>query len=159
LATGRISWICTSAACLYHSHRSFLSAAFTPARAPAQFGNLQDFLDLYFSGMSVLLTAADFHDLAWAYLLKYVQSLYSEVTYFRVRTVESGRLSRPCPGVPSQARATLSVVGLVGIICAAWMYVAAAAVAVKVWPGRTPVQAHAPPVALLLRGYMPYSTI
>ncbi|KAG5176790.1 hypothetical protein JKP88DRAFT_258920 [Tribonema minus] len=35
-----------------------------------QFENLQDFLDLYFSGMSVLLTAQDFHDLAWAYLLK-----------------------------------------------------------------------------------------
>src|SRR5262245_60919645 len=33
-----------------------------------QFRNLQDFLDLYYQGMSVLITAQDFYDLAWAYL-------------------------------------------------------------------------------------------
>jgi adenine deaminase len=33
-----------------------------------RFGNLQDFLDLYYQGMSVLVTEQDFYDLAWAYL-------------------------------------------------------------------------------------------
>jgi adenosine deaminase len=31
---------------------------------------LQDFLDLYYQGMSVLQTEQDFHDLTWAYLLR-----------------------------------------------------------------------------------------
>jgi adenosine deaminase len=34
------------------------------------FNCLQDFLDLYYQGMSVLQTEQDFHDLTWAYLLK-----------------------------------------------------------------------------------------
>src|SRR6476659_10149492 len=33
-----------------------------------RFGNLQDFLNLYYQGMSVLITEQDFYDLAWAYL-------------------------------------------------------------------------------------------
>ena len=32
------------------------------------FNCLQDFLDLYYQGMSVLITRQDFHDLTWAYL-------------------------------------------------------------------------------------------
>jgi adenosine deaminase len=32
-----------------------------------RFGNLQDFLDLYYQGMSVLVMEQDFYDLAWAY--------------------------------------------------------------------------------------------
>lgn len=39
-------------------------------RAAYDFGCLQDFLDLYYQGMSVLLTEQDFHDLTWAYLLR-----------------------------------------------------------------------------------------
>src|ERR1035437_7232112 len=35
-----------------------------------QFGNLQDFLDLYYKGMSVLQTEQDFYDLTYAYLKK-----------------------------------------------------------------------------------------
>ncbi len=35
-----------------------------------QFTQLQDFLDLYYEGMSVLLTERDFYDLTWAYLEK-----------------------------------------------------------------------------------------
>ena len=35
-----------------------------------QFDCLQDFLDLYYQGMSVLQTKQDFHDLTWAYLLR-----------------------------------------------------------------------------------------
>ena len=34
------------------------------------FNCLQDFLNLYYQGMSVLQTEQDFHDLAWAYLLR-----------------------------------------------------------------------------------------
>jgi adenosine deaminase len=37
-------------------------------RAAYQFDCLQDFLDLYYQGMSVLLTEQDFFDLTWAYL-------------------------------------------------------------------------------------------
>jgi adenosine deaminase len=37
-------------------------------RRAYQFGNLQDFLDLYYQGMSVLVTERDFYDLASAYL-------------------------------------------------------------------------------------------
>lgn len=37
-------------------------------RAAYEFNCLQDFLDLYYQGMSVLLTTEDFHDLTWSYL-------------------------------------------------------------------------------------------
>jgi adenosine deaminase len=37
-------------------------------RQAYQFRNLQDFLDIYYQGMSVLLTEQDFYDLAFAYL-------------------------------------------------------------------------------------------
>ena len=37
-------------------------------RAAYKFDNLQEFLDLYYQGMSVLREARDFHDLTWAYL-------------------------------------------------------------------------------------------
>ena len=37
-------------------------------RQAYQFRHLQDFLDIYYQGMSVLITEQDFYDLAWAYL-------------------------------------------------------------------------------------------
>ena len=37
-------------------------------RAAYAFNNLQEFLDVYYSGMSVLRTEEDFYDLTWAYL-------------------------------------------------------------------------------------------
>lgn len=37
-------------------------------RQAYNFNCLQDFLDVYYQGMSVLLTRQDFHDLTWAYL-------------------------------------------------------------------------------------------
>jgi len=37
-------------------------------RQAYQFTQLQDFLDIYYRGMSVLITEQDFFDLAWAYL-------------------------------------------------------------------------------------------
>jgi adenosine deaminase len=39
-------------------------------RRAYRFSRLQDFLDLYYQGMSVLRTEQDFYDLAWAYLMK-----------------------------------------------------------------------------------------
>ena len=36
-------------------------------RAAYDFGNLQDFLDIYYAGAGVLMTEADFHDLGMAY--------------------------------------------------------------------------------------------
>lgn len=39
-------------------------------RRAYDFGNLQDFLDLYYQGMSVLRTEQDFYDLAWAYFAR-----------------------------------------------------------------------------------------
>ncbi|MFQ5774082.1 MAG: adenosine deaminase [Kiloniellaceae bacterium] len=39
-------------------------------RAAYDFRNLQDFLDIYYQGMKVLLTERDFYDLTWAYLTK-----------------------------------------------------------------------------------------
>ncbi|WP_088307721.1 adenosine deaminase [Novosphingobium sp. B 225] len=44
----------------------FASAA--EVRAAYEFSNLQDFLDIYYQGMSVLITEQDFYDLTWAYL-------------------------------------------------------------------------------------------
>ncbi len=37
-------------------------------RSAYHFGNLQDFLDLYYQGAAVLQTEQDFYDLTWAYL-------------------------------------------------------------------------------------------
>jgi len=39
-------------------------------RKAYDFGNLQDFLDIYYQGMGVLQTEQDFYDLTWAYLEK-----------------------------------------------------------------------------------------
>lgn len=39
-------------------------------KAAYQFTQLQDFLDIYYQGMGVLLTEQDFHDLTWAYLTR-----------------------------------------------------------------------------------------
>ena len=39
-------------------------------RAAYQFGELQDFLDLYYQGMAVLQKEEDYYDMTWAYLEK-----------------------------------------------------------------------------------------
>ena len=39
-------------------------------RAAYKFANLQGFLDMYYAGLTVLLTEADFFDMTWAYLEK-----------------------------------------------------------------------------------------
>ena len=45
-------------------------ASVEEVRAAYSFSNLQDFLDIYYQGMSVLLTEHDFYDLTWAYLTR-----------------------------------------------------------------------------------------
>ena len=55
------------------ARRNAVSIPFASAedvRAAYSFSNLQDFLDIYYQGMSVLLTQQDFFDLTWAYLLR-----------------------------------------------------------------------------------------
>lgn len=50
-------------------------------RAAYRFANLQEFLDMYYAGLTVLLTEADFFDMTWAYLEKVQQEnvLHTEV--------------------------------------------------------------------------------
>src|SRR5437667_9314522 len=43
-------------------------ASVDAVRQAYRFRNLQDFLDIYYRGMSVLITEQDFYDLGWAYL-------------------------------------------------------------------------------------------
>jgi len=45
-------------------------ASIEEIRSAYQFNCLQDFLDLYYQGMSVLVTEQDFQDLTWAYLTR-----------------------------------------------------------------------------------------
>ena len=45
-------------------------ASFEEVRAAYAFSNLQDFLDIYYAGASVLIEARDFYDLTWAYLAR-----------------------------------------------------------------------------------------
>jgi adenosine deaminase len=51
-------------------------------RAAYAFTNLQDFLDLYYQGMSVLLTELDFYDLAMAYFRKVAGQNVRYVEFF-----------------------------------------------------------------------------
>lgn len=51
-------------------------------RAAYAFSNLQDFLDVYYAGMSVLLTEQDFFDLTWAYLTRVQQDNVVHVEIF-----------------------------------------------------------------------------
>ncbi|GMN90369.1 adenosine deaminase [Francisella sciaenopsi] len=46
------------------------------------FNNLQDFLDLYYQGMSVILTEQDFYDLTYAYLVKANQDIVTHSEIF-----------------------------------------------------------------------------
>lgn len=60
-------------------------------KAAYQFTNLQDFLDLYYQGMSVLLHEVDFYDLTMAYLRK----MHSEnVVHVEIFFDPQGHLSR-----------------------------------------------------------------
>jgi adenine deaminase len=58
----------------------FASAA--EVRAAYSFSNLQDFLDIYYQGMSVLQTEQDFFDLTWAYLQRAAADTVRHVEIF-----------------------------------------------------------------------------
>jgi len=66
------------------------------ARAAYAFGDLQEFLDLYYRGMNVLLTAQDFHDLTLAYLERAHATGYA--------TPRSSSTPRPTPTAASRWR-------------------------------------------------------
>ncbi|HJR76986.1 MAG TPA: adenosine deaminase [Nitrospiraceae bacterium] len=51
-------------------------------RAAYAFNNLQEFLDIYYTGMSVLLKEEDFYDLTWAYLKRVHQDNVVHVEIF-----------------------------------------------------------------------------
>lgn len=51
-------------------------------RAAYAFNNLQEFLDIYYTGMSVLLKEKDFYDLTWAYLQRAHQDNVVHVEIF-----------------------------------------------------------------------------
>jgi adenosine deaminase len=51
-------------------------------RAAYAFKNLQEFLDIYYTGMSVLLKEEDFYDLTWAYLKRVHQDHVVHVEVF-----------------------------------------------------------------------------
>jgi adenosine deaminase len=51
-------------------------------RAAYAFNNLQEFLDIYYTGMSVLLKEEDFYDLTWAYLKRVHQDNVVHVEMF-----------------------------------------------------------------------------
>lgn len=59
-----------------------------------QFHNLQAFLDLYYQGMSVLITEADFYELTWAYLTK---SHAQNVLHVEIFFDPQGHLERNVP--------------------------------------------------------------
>ena len=57
-------------------------ASVAAIRAAYHFGSLQDFLDLYYTGMSVLRAREDFFDLAFAYLEKMARQNVTHVEIF-----------------------------------------------------------------------------
>jgi len=61
------------------------------ARKAYAFTQLQDFLDLYYRGMSVLKTAQDFYDLVWAYLERAARDNALHVELFFDPQAHTGR--------------------------------------------------------------------
>ena len=56
-------------------------------RAAYRFSNLQDFLDIYYAGASVLLETQDFYDLTWAYLQRaFAQNVRHAEIFFDPQT-------------------------------------------------------------------------
>src|SRR4029078_12845555 len=73
-----------------------------------RFGNLQDFLNLYYEGMSCLITEQDFYDLAWAYLERAHADNVRHVEMFfdpQGHTSRGGALQTGVNGLPRVRRA------------------------------------------------------
>src|SRR3954466_7237212 len=72
-----------------------------------RFGNLQDFLNLYYQGMSVLITEQDFYDLAWAYLQRAHADAVRHVEMFfdpQGPTARGGAFTTVIGGLPRACR-------------------------------------------------------
>lgn len=68
------------------AHRNQIPLSFTSVaelKAAYRFNNLQDFLDIYYTGASVLRTSEDFYDLTWAYLERAYDNriLHTEIAF------------------------------------------------------------------------------
>ena len=61
------------------------------ARAAYAFSNLQEFLDIYYQGMAVLLHEQDFYDLTWAYLERVTADNVRHVEIFFDPQAHTGR--------------------------------------------------------------------
>jgi len=80
---------------LAHRNRVTLPyATVDDIRQAYRFSSLQDFLDLYYAGMSVLIERQDFFDLAWAYLTR-VHS--QNVTHVEIFFDPQGHTERGIP--------------------------------------------------------------
>src|SRR3546814_16463304 len=87
-------------------------------RAAYRFARLQDFLDLYYQGMSVLLTEADFYDLTLAYLRRVAQDTVRPTEIFFDPQGHTGRgiaFATVFEGIVKALRAAESRVGKEGV--------------------------------------------
>ena len=76
-------------------------------RKAYNFSCLQDFLDIYYQGMSVLLTEQDFHDLTWAYLKRCAgQNVVHSEIFFDHRAIRSAGCPSARPSGVSTRRST-----------------------------------------------------
>src|SRR5206468_3582013 len=93
-------------------------ASVDAVRQAYRFRNLQDFLDIYYQGMSVLITEQDFYDLAWAYLER---AHADNVRHVEMFFDPQGHTSRGIPfatgeeGPPSYVWEALDVLGVARI--------------------------------------------
>ncbi|MCW7538742.1 adenosine deaminase [Aquabacterium sp. A7-Y] len=84
-------------------------------RAAYAFTDLQSFLDIYYAGASVLLLEDDFHDMAWAYLVRAAEEnvLHTELFFdpqtHTARGVDIGVVIRGLKRATERARAELGV--------------------------------------------------
>mgnify|MGYP003347926812 CR=1 FL=1 len=83
-------------------------------RAAYKFTCLQDFLDVYYAGLTVLLTEQDFYDMTWAYLetmhrenVLHVEVFISPQAHTR-RNVPS-RAARPCARARTNTSSTYRI--------------------------------------------------
>jgi adenosine deaminase len=61
--------------------------SFDELKAAYNFNNLQEFLDIYYSGADVLIEEQDFYDLTWSYLLRiHAQNVHHTELFFDPQT-------------------------------------------------------------------------
>ena len=75
-------------------------ASVEAVRQAYHFRNLQDFLDIYYQGMSVLITEQDFYEVAFAYLERAHADNVRHVEIFLIRRATRRAASRSRPYWP-----------------------------------------------------------